>query len=729
MNELKRILTDKKRLVALIAIPILCLAFFMLERMHGDIRNGIRWLNNELEAYRENYAKFSAMTLNEAAQDTSEYYGLDSGPNLRSTAMHVRDYGSYLDNVKKQAEKMSNSSIFGKDKSSFTYKNIQKTAKDFEKLRGIEAEFGNNRAVEKWLSYKTADALYLLVIVLFVLAFFEDRKNGLAPLIRATPNGRGRLAVSRLFILLGAAVVFTILLYATTLTVSFALYGGQDGLGRSIQSLEGFKTCTFRVTILEWIILYFGAKVVCGFFLGLIFWFILSFLSHMQLAVFVIIGILALEYAAYTLIPPQMALSVLRYVNVFSYVYPSELLSKYVNMNFFGLPVSAPTLLIWLMVILGIALLIAVVCIQIKRYPYGNKNLLGRFILVWNRFCDFFRRHFTLPVMEGYKLLILGGTVIFLAACAYFGPKLYFRGYEYNQQVSYVYKQYVSEVKGPINDKTYEYLANAREQLELHPGVDGEFEASVDRIEADITSAAEKAKEGGYEAWMLDQTEFSNIFGEKVRSVHQWNALIAMAFIILCIAPVFAFERQAGTERILRATPRGRASVFFSKYAVLFVETLAIWALIYLRQWIKTADLLGHDLLAAPIRNIEVLSGFPINITFGGYLAVFFVLRFIGMLIVSHVMACLSSLVNGWEKAVMLGVGFLMIPAVLYYFGQNWAGYISVMPVISASEYLAPTEGVNIYAILALCWLLLAVFLTLLAYRSWTSAKATSRKA
>ena len=63
MNELKRILTDKKRLVALIAIPILCLAFFMLERMHGDIRNGIRWLNNEIEAYRENYAKFSELDL------------------------------------------------------------------------------------------------------------------------------------------------------------------------------------------------------------------------------------------------------------------------------------------------------------------------------------------------------------------------------------------------------------------------------------------------------------------------------------------------------------------------------------------------------------------------------------------------------------------------------------------------------------------------------------------
>ena len=39
---------------------------------------------------------------------------------------------------------MAKSSIFGKDKNSFTYRNIQKTAKEFVALDGIETVFGNN---------------------------------------------------------------------------------------------------------------------------------------------------------------------------------------------------------------------------------------------------------------------------------------------------------------------------------------------------------------------------------------------------------------------------------------------------------------------------------------------------------------------------------------------------------------------------------------------------------
>ena len=722
MNELKRILSDKKRLTALIVIPFLCLAFFMLERMRGDIRKGWNWMQTEAETYRENYARFGEMSLDEAAEDTSEYYGITSGNTLQSTAIHVRDYESYLENVQKQAEKMSKSSVFGKDKNSFTYRNIQKTAEDFEALKGITVEFGNNRAVELWLDYKTADAFYVLVIVLFILAFFEDRKNGLAPLIRATPNGRSRLAISRLWILLGAAAVFTVLLYASTLFTSFALYGGQDGLDRSIQSIEGFKTCTFRMTVLEWIILYFGAKVICGFFLGLIFWFILSFLSHMQLAMFVIIGILGIEYAAYTLIPPQMALSVLRYVNLFAYIYPSELLSKYINMNFFGLPVGALTLLIWLMALLGTAFLIADIYLQTKRYPFGNKNLLGKFILIWNRFCDFFRRKFTLPVMEGYKLLILGGTAIFLLACVYFAPKLNFKGYEYSQDEKYVYQQYINEMKGPVTEKTYRYLENAKQQIELHPGIDYDFEASVTRIEGEVNALVERGEEEGFEPWIVNQIDFKNLFGEKIWSVHQWNALIALAFIVLCIAPVFAFERQSGTERILRAAPKGRAAVFFSKYIIIWLETLFIWGFIYLNQWIKVVGAVGSDMLAAPIQNIAVFDGFPISMTFGAFLAVYYILRYVGMLIAAHIVAWTSNSVNGWEKAVMLGTGILIVPAVLYYFGQNWAGFVSVLPCISAVELTVRSDKTAVMCILAAVWLAVAVLLTVLSYRNWTSA-------
>ena len=719
MNELRRILTDKKRLAALIAIPIVCFGLFLLDLMSGDLRLGWKWMMNYANEYRANYAQTESMTLDEIAEFPYEYYGIRNESTLRSTAIHVRDYDTYLDTVKQQAEKMSHSSIFSKNKNSFTYRNIQKTAKDFEALRGIKAEYGSNRAVETWLRFKTADALYVLVIVLVVLAFFEDRKKGLAPLVRATPRGRTHLALSRAGILFFVSVFFAVAVYAGILIFSFCLYGGADGLDRAVQSIEGFKKCTLHLTIKQWIIMWFCVRALTGFFIGLIFWAILSFLSHMQLAWLAVIGIFGVEYAAYTLIKPQMALSVFRYVNLFSYVHPTELLSKYENMNFFGLPVGALTLLAWIMAIAGAALTAAAIVIQVKRRPFGNRNILGRVIIVWNRFCDFFRRRFPIPVMEGYKLIVLGGTAIFLLAAVYFGPKLSFRGYEYRED-DYVYSQYLDEAKGPVTEDTYRYLEKAEQQLELNPFADGSFFSALERLKAEVESVAQKADAGGYEPWLVDQTDMDNFFGSKVWPIHRWNAIVAIAFIILCAAPVFAFERQSGTDRILRATPRGRGAVFFSKYLIIFIEVLFLWCIIYLPQLLKTVKFIGKDMLAAPISNIAVLSGVKLDMSLGAFIAVVFVLHFVGMLIAAAIVAWLSSLVNSWEKAAILCVGLLLVPAMLFYFGQEWAGFISVTSTISAVDVAARETGAAVRWALYAAWAALAVFLTVLVYKKRT---------
>ena len=45
MNELRRILSNKRRLIILIALPVLAVALFLLERMGGDILRGVSYLS------------------------------------------------------------------------------------------------------------------------------------------------------------------------------------------------------------------------------------------------------------------------------------------------------------------------------------------------------------------------------------------------------------------------------------------------------------------------------------------------------------------------------------------------------------------------------------------------------------------------------------------------------------------------------------------------------------
>lgn len=724
MNELRRLLSDKKRLFIYIVIPIICVLLFFLERLNGDLRNGWRYMMSDAEKYRQDAEKYCAMQVDDAiaAMEADGYQaGFRQTTSLKTTAEHIRSYHAYLAGVHKNAEKMARSSIFGKDKDSFTYRNIQQTDADFVALEGIEVEFGSDRAVETWIGFTASDILYLVVIIITVMAFFEDKKNGLCSVVRSCPKGRLQLALSRFFILIGVSAVFTLVINAGVLGTSFALYGGADGLGRTVQSMEAFKTCTLRVSILQWILIYLGAKVACGVLLGLIFWFILSFVSNIQLSWLLIIGILAGEYAAYTLIDRQLQFSFFKYVNIFSYVHPMESLSQYLNMNVFEQPVGVFPLLRRLMLALMIILTVAVLFIQVKRHPLGNRNILGKFVVAWNRFCDFFRRKMHIPAIEGYKLLILGGSIIFLAVGLYFGGKLRYTGWEYQEQ-DYVYLQYLKEAGGEINSETEEYLAKARANLEKHPDIAYEFEGSLMRIEQEAETAKQSGAEKGYAPWLVNQTEMRNFLDSKTWPLTRWNAIVALVFVILTVAPLFAIERRTGTEKLLRSTAGGRGPVFRGKYIIMTLEVAVIWCCVYLREWLAIRKTFGVEMMSCPIQNFKVLEGFPIVMSFGAFLALLYLLRFVGMMAAACVCAYLSSRVNTWEKATMLGAALLLIPASLLYFGQEWAGYISVLPSVAVTELLVTAEKLNAKTVLFFVWIAVAAVLTVLVYRNWVKS-------
>ncbi len=58
---------------------------------------------------------------------------------------------------------------------------------------------------------------------------------------------------------------------------------------------------------------------------------------------------LGVEYLCYTLIPAQSVFSILRSVNVFSYVFSVPLYTQYENINFFSYPVGQRALLLTLL--------------------------------------------------------------------------------------------------------------------------------------------------------------------------------------------------------------------------------------------------------------------------------------------------------------------------------------------------------------------------------------------
>lgn len=480
MNEWKRILSDRRRQNLLICIPILCLVLLCYQKCDGNFDN----LLPEAKEYHDLLVSFNEKSLEDIIATYKGRYDLTTDEKrLLEQTEHLQSYESYLQKIQKNAQKMQMSSLFGADKNSFTYRNIIKTAQDFEGLTVDNIGLRNDRGLQDWLAFTWADWLFLGAVLILIMSFFEDRHEGLTAIIRSCPAGRGNLQLSRLGVLFGYNAAMTVLLYFLPLAVSAYIDGGISDLSRSVQSLAEFRKCTEDMSIFAFLIRFFLVKTACGFLLGMLFWFFLSFLEQIQLCWMVTVAVLAAEYLLYTLIPAQSIFSPFREINVFSFVCTTGLYTKYENINFAGYPVSRSTFLLGLLAVAVVVLGVATVIVLVHRYPFGNRDTLGRWLHLWNRLSDSVRRKLGLYGLEWYKLLFLTAGGLFLIFSLLLTDNPRYNSGAYFDVDDSAYRQYVAQIQGPVTQETYDYIRQVREALAESNLDNSNFAIALDQLE------------------------------------------------------------------------------------------------------------------------------------------------------------------------------------------------------------------------------------------------------
>lgn len=622
---------------------------------------------------------------------------------------YLKDYPNYLERVQEQAYKMQHSSIFGADPNSFTYRNIIKTAKDFADLSSNSVRLGDDLAMQNWLAFSWADWGFLAVILLLVMSFLEERKKGLAAIVRSCPAGQGKLQGTRLLILLLYSAGMTFLLYYLPLVVSLVAEGGWSDLSRPVQSLAAFQKCTAQLTIGEFLTQFFFLKTSCGFFLGVLIWFALSFLEQVQLCWMVTSAALAVEYFLHTTIPAQSILSPLRYVNVFSYVFTSKIYTEYVNLNFFTYPIGKSTMLLGLLLIGTIVLTTVIVVLMPKRYPFGNRDLLGKWVNLWNRVKDPVLRKLGMVGFEWYKQLFMtaGGLILILGLLI--SSDLPLNSGAYNRIEDSLYRQYMSQVQGPVTQSTHDYIAQAKASLE---GVEinrAEFEAALNRLEQTVADIPEGA-------WLVDDTMFLNIYGSESWYTQRNTALIALLILCASLSSLFAPEQNADLRRMLHSTPRGRERLFWAKYGVAVGITVLVWLMVFVQEWRTASKMLGETILNAPCGSISMLWSFPGTVK--SYLAILCISKGVALLLPMNLCVFVGERVRGFEKAFLINLVFLLIPAAAYRFGVH--GLKFVTPVSFLAESSPIFYGSDAIPVLAV-WMALSSLALIKAKRNWCS--------
>lgn len=737
MAEWKRILTNPRRAALLILLPVLCVLLYLTGRMDNIQLSSWQTMVDRSHYRAELTQRCKGMPPEEALQMLQEEKSMLSdvslwtlGWRLEGTTeeeirerlagypaaaalvsdkealraelsgyqkiytelleqfQYLEDYPEYLKKIQEQARQQSQTTIFG-DHNSFSYRNLQQTAKEFAALQSVNVEFGSNQAVESWIQYDLADYLFVIVLIVIVLAFLEERKKGLWSTVRSCRYGRLRLGVVRAGILLVFAVLYTILFYGINLLIGLGLDGGWGDLGRPLQSLVSFKTCSLQVTIGGWILQFLCIKAVSGFLMGLLLWCVLGWISNIQFSLTVLGGILLGEYILFAALPVQSILNPLKYFNLFSYVHTFDLYTQYLNIDLAGYPVGIRGLALWALPVLILVLLCLTLWIQKNRYPAGNRDWLGKLSDLWSRLIDVPRRHFSIGVTEVYKTLFLEWSILLLAALFLLSGNLsFYTHHSSSSGGSQWYPAYLKDAEGPIDEGMEDYLQLARQRIADNTGQSGDLTAALDRLEARVRELQDRAETGGYAPWLIDQDIYENIYGEWAKTLQRQNAALALIFVLLTCAGLIAYERQSNVIPMLKALKRGRRDVFLRKAVTGILMALLVWGMIYGREIAVFMKDFKPEVLAAPVQNLDFLKDFPWRISIAAYMGLTYGLRLLLLMLTAFAAIWISGIARSTEMAYMLNLGIIGIPALLFVLGIEACGWISPVVPVAATELL-----------------------------------------
>lgn len=631
---------------------------------------------------------------------------------------YLGGYYDYLASIRAQADLQSQVSIFNQG-SGFSGKNLQKTANDFDGLGDIKVEFGNNIGIEKWLSFKFADYIFLVAIIVFVFAFLEERKKGLWGIVRSCKDGRARLGLDRIGILTAASALCAILIYGLTFIMSLSIYGGWSGLGRSLQSLESFRTCTVSTSISGWLLYYFFLKIVSGVFTGLFFWCVLGSISNIQFSLSALGVILVGEYLLYVLLPVQSVFNILKYFNIFSFVHISDLYTNYFNINLFGTPVGIRPLMLITLLAATVVSMGCAILIQAKRRPEGNRDILSGISAAANRVLDFFRVRLSIGGWEIYKTLIFEYVVIIGVFVVILSQSLtHVVGIYRSSEPEY--DMYLQDLQGPIDDRVDEYFVRARRSASESFSSQTLLDA-LDRLESEVEKVKSDAAAGGYEPWLVDENHYISTYSTAYAQYCQRRtACVAIVFLIFCCAGIAAYENHTHVTGMVRSLKRGRSGLFARKVLVSAAAAVFVWATVFLHEYRQFMDAMRPVTLPAPVQNIAALAQFPARVTFAQYLMILYAVRLVMLILLAFVILLISSYSANIQMAYVLNIGILGFPAMLSVLGLDVLNYISPLVPISSAELMWRLGSGQLTAVMPWAvWMVVGIVSLVLARRKW----------
>ena len=465
--------------------------------------------------------------------------------------------------------------------------------------------------------------LAFIALSLAIGIMMLQKEEGLYPLLGPMYRGRGKLFITKYCVLAGLLFLATLLAYGMSLAMSAARLGLGD-LDRPIQSIHGFSTSRFSLSVGQYIALFALHKFLWAACLGSLFTCICVFVRNSMQACIAALALLGVSVLAWQSAEPWIRMTGLIWVSD-----TCRYFSGYYNLDFLGYPVDAFAV--------GVAVkLVLIAASALAAYARFTRAESVRGIRAKAKARPaprFFSRHTSLLLHEGYKLYVRQYGLLILALFLSFqcymamSRRYYVDAYDRRcaealagppslesetfilaenerfDDINSRLAQYSRQLQnGTISAETFRIIAEPLNTALL-------AEPAFRRAETQYAQISALAAEHPGVAYVELQV-YDYILGARAR---QYNGISAMALgvaIGLGLSDLFAVERSSGMDMLLSCSPRKRRSAAYKiSFAALFALLSALIA--YVPGILGVSRALGLHHLGASVRSLTFLRDIP----------------------------------------------------------------------------------------------------------------------
>ncbi len=403
------------------------------------------------------------------------------------------------------------------------------------------------------------------------------------------------------------------------------------------------------------------------------------------------------SWILYTIIPNVSKFEILKHLNLFGLFRTESMYGTYLNLNFFGYPISR-IILSWLM----IAILMLVGIVLCYRFFLKGKNLQlkqkkSRMIGLK------FKPHSNLLRHEMYKTLITNhGLIIILLFSILIGFNELNHSYHPSVQEQY-YQNIMLKLEGEQTDEKIEIIEKEKARYEEAFGEIEKIDELVSKGEIN-SETGEKMKVKWYSVTSfypafqkvekqykyvcenggkyIYDTGYLYLFGIMEDGIINDFLLLTLG-IILVFSNFFSMEYQNETWKLLKATKKGKRGVLKSKIVVCIVLVILFSILPFICRGVSISKVFPLHCLSSSVQNIPVYQNLPFNLN----ILLFILLKILLQILISVIMAMVVLVFSGWRKnniqAIFLGILILCVPLVLTILGFDFMKYFSLYPLFS----------------------------------------------